>query len=109
MHCIDDKQEIKEFISNYHKVAKPSNYQDEDLDTFFNLNDDAEIMHDQNVDEHIRFNEIESIVEKVASDKEYFIFLLLSEGKTYKEVGKYFNLSGERVRQIYNGMIERLP
>ena len=66
-------------------------------------------MHDHDIDAHIRFNEIESIIEKVASDKEYFIFLLLSEGKTYREVGKYFNLSGERVRQIYNGMIERLP
>ncbi|WP_323709257.1 sigma factor-like helix-turn-helix DNA-binding protein [Mammaliicoccus sciuri] len=109
MHCIDDKQAMKEFISNYHKLAKPINYQEEDLDTFFNLNDDTEIMHDHDIDAHIRFNEIESIIEKVASDKEYFIFLLLSEGKTYREVGKYFNLSGERVRQIYNGMIERLP
>ncbi|WP_159314878.1 sigma factor-like helix-turn-helix DNA-binding protein [Mammaliicoccus sciuri] len=109
MHCIDNKQAMKEFISNYHKVAKPSNYQDEDLDTFFNLNDDAEIMHDHDIDAHILFNEIESIIEKVASDKEYFIFLLLSEGKTYREVGKYFNLSGERVRQIYNKLIERLP
>lgn len=109
MHCIDDKQEIKEFISNFHKLAKPINYQDEDLDTFFNLNDGAEIMHDHDIDAHIRFNEIESIIEKVASDKEYFIFLLLSEGKTYREVGKYFNLSGERVRQIYNKLIERLP
>ncbi|MFY2153360.1 sigma factor-like helix-turn-helix DNA-binding protein [Mammaliicoccus sciuri] len=109
MHCIDDKQAMKEFISNYHKLAKASNYQDEDLDTFFNLTDDAEIMHDHDIDAHIRFNEIESIIEKVASDKEYFIFLLLSEGKTYKEVGKYFNLSGERVRQIYNKLVERLP
>ncbi len=109
MHCIDDKQAMKEFISNYHKLAKPSSYQGEDLDTFFNLNDDTEIMHDHDIDAHIRFNEIESIIEKVASDKEYFIFLLLSEGKTYKEVGKYFNLSGERVRQIYNKLIERLP
>ncbi|MFV5938942.1 sigma factor-like helix-turn-helix DNA-binding protein [Mammaliicoccus sciuri] len=111
MHCIDDKQAMKEFISNYHKLAKPINYQDEDLDTFFNLTDesDTDIMHDHDIDAHIRFNEIESIIEKVASDKEYFIFLLLSEGKTYREVGKYFNLSGERVRQLYNEMIERLP
>ncbi|MFE8114248.1 sigma factor-like helix-turn-helix DNA-binding protein [Mammaliicoccus sciuri] len=109
MHCIDGKQAMKEFISNYHKLAKPINYQEEDLDTFFNLNDDTEIMHDHDIDAHIRFNEIESIIEKVASDKEYFIFLLLSEGKTYREVGKYFNLSGERVRQIYNKLIERLP
>ncbi len=111
MHCIDDKQAMKEFISNYYKLAKPINYKDEDLDTFFNLTDDTddEIMHDHDIDAHIRFNEIESIIEKVASDKEYFIFLLLSEGKTYREVGKYFNLSGERVRQIYNEMIERLP
>ncbi|WP_182728603.1 sigma factor-like helix-turn-helix DNA-binding protein [Mammaliicoccus sciuri] len=34
---------------------------------------------------------------------------MLSEGKTYREVGKYFNLSEERVRQLYNEMIERLP
>ncbi|PCM40991.1 hypothetical protein CPU09_06275 [Mammaliicoccus sciuri] len=61
------------------------------------------------IDAHIRFNEIESIYEKVASDKEYFIFLLLSEVKTYREVAKYFNLSGKRVRKIYNEMIERLP
>ncbi|MEB8067492.1 hypothetical protein [Mammaliicoccus fleurettii] len=80
----------------YHKLAKPVNYQDEYIVTFFNLSDDidTDILHYQNVVAHIRFNEIESIVEKIASDKEHFIFLLLSEGKTYKEVGKCFNLSG---------------
>ncbi|MGM7692206.1 sigma factor-like helix-turn-helix DNA-binding protein [Staphylococcus saprophyticus] len=111
MLCIDDKQEMKKFISNYHKLTKPINYQDANIDTFFNLTDetDTDILHDHDIDAHIRFNEIESIIEKVASDKEYFIFLLLSEGKTYREVGKYFNLSGERVRQIYNKLIERLP
>lgn len=87
---------MKECISNYHKLSKFINYQDKDLDTFFNLIDDKdiEIIHNHDINVHISFNEIELIVEKIASDKEYFIFLLLNEGKTYREVGKYFNISG---------------
>lgn len=96
---------MKEFISNYHKLEKSSNHQDGDLETFLNLINDTKIMHDHNIDAHKCVNKIES----VASRKEYFIFLLLSESKTYREVDKYFNLSCERVRQLYNEMIGRLP
>ncbi|UEH02110.1 sigma factor-like helix-turn-helix DNA-binding protein [Staphylococcus gallinarum] len=33
----------------------------------------------------------------------------MSEGQTYEEVGKIFNLSGERIRQIFDGLLEKLP
>ncbi|MBG9211271.1 hypothetical protein P3U41_14900 [Mammaliicoccus sciuri] len=69
MHCIDDKQAMKEFISNYHKLAKSSNYQDEELETYFDLTDDTEIIHDHYIDAHKLFNEIESLVEKVPAIK----------------------------------------
>jgi DNA-directed RNA polymerase sigma subunit (sigma70/sigma32) len=38
--------------------------------------------------------------------RSYKVLLLRSEGKTYKEIGEIFGISGQRVRQIfYNAII----
>ena len=44
----------------------------------------------------------------MGTDKEYFVFYLLCQGKSLNEVGKIFNLSGERIRQMYNGLLDMI-
>ncbi|MEJ7443125.1 RNA polymerase subunit sigma-70, partial [Staphylococcus warneri] len=44
----------------------------------------------------------------VGTDNEYFVFYLLCQGKSLNEVGKVFNLSGERIRQMYNGLLDKI-
>ncbi|MEB6170586.1 hypothetical protein MXL81_07845 [Staphylococcus pseudoxylosus] len=45
---------------------------------------------DKNIEDVILYNELEEIVEQVGSDKEHYIFWLLSEGYSYKEIGMFF-------------------
>ncbi|WP_421673643.1 sigma factor-like helix-turn-helix DNA-binding protein [Staphylococcus gallinarum] len=33
----------------------------------------------------------------------------MSEGRTYEDVGRIINISGERIRQIFDGLLEKLP
>nr|WP_269668177.1 sigma factor-like helix-turn-helix DNA-binding protein [Staphylococcus gallinarum] len=61
------------------------------------------------VDNTIYFNELDTLISSIANNKEYLIFWLISEGRTYEDVGKIFNLSGERIRQIFDGLLEKLP
>ncbi|GGB91557.1 sigma factor-like helix-turn-helix DNA-binding protein [Staphylococcus nepalensis] len=107
-----DKKTVKQFILNYHKTIDNSKECDEDtsIDDFFSVNSqvDVEPIEENNVEESIFYNEIETLVEKAATDKEFCIFWLLAEGKTYKEVGRIFEVSGERVRQVFDRVLDKI-
>nr|WP_251006308.1 sigma factor-like helix-turn-helix DNA-binding protein [Staphylococcus warneri] len=49
------------------------------------------------------------MIETIASDKEYYVYWLISEGHSYENIGEIFDLSRERIRQIYDGLLEKLP
>ncbi|MDU9349065.1 MULTISPECIES: sigma-70 family RNA polymerase sigma factor [Staphylococcus] len=107
-----DKKTVKEFILNYHKTIDNSKEYDEDtnVDDFFSVNDQQEAVpiDENNVEESIFYNEIETLMEQVATDKEFYMFWLLAEGKTYQEVGRIFEVSAERVRQMFNKLLEKV-
>ncbi|MGW7810134.1 sigma-70 family RNA polymerase sigma factor [Staphylococcus xylosus] len=104
-----NKKEIKAFLIKYqgrndgHIVMEGS-----DIDSFFHVqdNEDTEI---ESVDDTIYFNELETLIETVASDKEYSIFWLISEGHSYKKVGELFGVTEGRIRQIFDELLEKLP
>ncbi|MHD0449152.1 sigma factor-like helix-turn-helix DNA-binding protein [Staphylococcus cohnii] len=107
-----DKKTVKQFILNYHKIIDNSKEYDEDtnVDDFFSVNDQQEAVSidENNVEESIFYNEIETLIEQAATDKEFCIFWLLAEGKTYKEVGRVFEVSGERVRQVFDRALDKI-
>ncbi|WP_435373625.1 sigma factor-like helix-turn-helix DNA-binding protein [Staphylococcus nepalensis] len=107
-----DKKTVKQFILNYHKTIDNSKEYDEDtnVDDFFSVNDQQEAVpiDENNVEESIFYNEIETLIEQVGTDKEFCIFWLLAEGKTYKEVGRIFEVSGERVRQVFDRVLDKI-
>ena len=107
-----DKATVKEFILNYHKTINNSNVYNEDIDIddFFNVNDQitTDELDDNNINDVIFFNELESVVERVATEKEHNLFLLLCNGVTFEKVGNIFGVQAQRVRQMLNKLLDKL-
>ncbi|MHA4769413.1 RNA polymerase subunit sigma-70 [Staphylococcus capitis] len=104
------KETIKQFIKDYQNNTTIDISESElDIDNFFEINDDVEAVDvNDNIDNQIFFNELERIVDRIGTRKEYFVFYLLCQGKSLNEVGNIFNLSGERIRQLYNGLLDKI-
>lgn len=107
-----DKATLRKFILNYHSVQKNDEVSDnnDNLDDFFEINNQEEInlFDENNIEEVIFYNELEEIVEEVGTDKEHYIFWLLSEGYSYKEIGNVFSVSAGRIGQIFDNLLEKL-
>ncbi|MEB7835223.1 hypothetical protein [Staphylococcus equorum] len=107
-----DKATVKEFILNYHKIQDNSVLCDEDvgIDDFFNVNNQAEThkIDNSNVEDVIFFNELEAVIESVATEKEHNLFLLLSNGVSFEKVGSIFDVQAPRVRQMFNELLDKL-
>ncbi|MEB7787299.1 sigma-70 family RNA polymerase sigma factor [Staphylococcus equorum] len=107
-----DKATVKEFILNYHKTINNNDAYNEDIniDDFFNVNDQAET-HDidnNNVEESIFYNELEAVIESVATEKEHNLFLLLCNGVSFEKAGSIFDVQAQRVRQMFNALLDKL-
>ncbi|MBN6850355.1 helix-turn-helix protein [Staphylococcus saprophyticus] len=106
-----DKATVKEFILNYHKTINNSDAYNEDIgiEDFFNVNDQAETHDiDNNVEESIFYNELEAVVERVATEKEHNLFLLLSNGVSFEKAGSIFGVKSPRVKQMFNRLLDKL-
>ncbi|MEQ7789910.1 sigma-70 family RNA polymerase sigma factor [Staphylococcus nepalensis] len=107
-----DKTTVKEFILNYHKIQDNIVSSDEDvgIDDFFNVNDQVET-HDidnSNVEDVIFFNELEVVIERVATEKEHNLFLLLSNGVSFEKAGSIFGVKEQRARQMLKQLLDKL-
>ncbi|WP_436962815.1 sigma-70 family RNA polymerase sigma factor [Staphylococcus shinii] len=80
-----DKATVKEFILNYHNT-----------------------IDNNNVEDVIFFNELEAIVERVATEKEHNLFLLLSNGVSFEKAASIFGVQAQRVRQMLNDLLDKL-
>lgn len=106
-----DKKTVKKFILNYHKTMNNSDVYNEDIDIddFFNVNDQAETHDiDNNIEESIFYNELEAVIERVATEKEYNLFLLLSNGVSFEKAGSIFGVKESRVRQMFNQLLDKI-
>ncbi|RIO32735.1 sigma-70 family RNA polymerase sigma factor [Staphylococcus saprophyticus] len=107
-----DKATVKEFILNYHKTINNNDAYNEDIniDDFFNVNDQAET-HDidnNNVEESIFYNELEAVIESVATEKEHNLFLLLCNGVSFERAGSIFGVKEARAKQMLNRLLDKL-
>ncbi|MCE3404256.1 pathogenicity island protein, partial [Staphylococcus aureus] len=50
-------------------------------------------MTDDNVDDHIIKNHLEMIVDRVANDKEFYIFDSLIQGRSFKDISNVLECS----------------
>ncbi|MDW4036938.1 sigma-70 family RNA polymerase sigma factor [Staphylococcus saprophyticus] len=107
-----DKTTVKKFILNYHKTIDNSETLDEDvgIDDFFNMSDQQvnNVLDNNNFEDAIFFNELETVVESVGTDKEFYLFLLLCKGVSYEKIGSIFGVKEPRVRQMFNQLLDKL-
>lgn len=106
-----DKETVKLFIKNYHKHNDSQDIdQVEDIDDFFSITDSvAYDMEDStHIDEIVFFNELEAVIEQVGTMKQQFIFYMLCEGLTFDKIGERLFVSGKRVRQIYDDLLNKI-
>ncbi|OAO32740.1 hypothetical protein AXY40_08960 [Staphylococcus saprophyticus] len=107
-----DKATVKEFMLNYHKTMNTSDECDEDtsVDDFFSVNDQAVIhnLDNNNVEESIFYNELEAVIERVATEKEHNLFLLLCNGVSFEKAGSIFGVKEQRARQMLNRLLDKV-
>lgn len=88
-----EKKTVKQFILNYHNTIDNNVTLNEDIgtDDFFNVNDQSETheLNNSNVEGVVFLNEVEAIVERVATEKEHNLFLLLSNGVILRSLEVY--------------------
>ncbi len=105
-----DKKQIKSFVSAYHKQTKSDVLIDDDINTdeFFSIGDEDsnEWATDDNVDDHIVKNHLEMIVDQVATDKEFYIFESLIQGRSYQDISDVLECSEQSVRLWYETLLE---
>ncbi|MEX6311833.1 sigma-70 family RNA polymerase sigma factor [Staphylococcus saprophyticus] len=107
-----DKATVKEFILNYHKTIDSSDTHDEEvgIDEFFNVSDQPvnNVIDNSNFEDAIFFNELETIVERIGTDREFYLFLLLCKGVSYEKIGSIFGVKEPRVRQMFNQLLDKV-
>lgn len=107
-----DKATVKEFILNYHKTIDNNDTRDEDvgIDDFFNVSDQPvnNVIDNSNVEDVIFFNELEAVVERVATEKEHNLFLLICNGVSFEKAGSIFGVQVARIRQMFNELLDKL-
>lgn len=107
-----DKQQIKDFVCDYHKRTRSDVLIDDDINTdeFFSIGDENsnEWLTDDNVDDHIVKNHLEMIVDQVANDKEFYIFDSLIQGRSYQDISSVLDCSEQSVRRWYEVLLDKI-
>lgn len=107
---IYDKESVKAFVLSYesHSINKP--LVEQDIHDFFSLDQyNTSLEENNNIEDNIFYNELESVIDDIATDREYYIFHMLAHGAKYEEIGRIMRVSGERIRQIFNELLDKLP
>ena len=84
--------------------------EDTTVDDFFSVNDQAESheMDNSNIEESIFYNELEAIIESVATEKEHNLFLLICNGVSFEKAGSIFGVKEQRSKQMLNRLLDKL-
>lgn len=107
---IYDKKSVRSFIMNYEPPKEELPLHEENINNFFSLDQPkTSIETSDNFEEHIFFNELSSVIENIGTDKEFVVFDLLAHGWSYEKIGEMLMVTGERVRQIFSRLLDKLP
>ncbi len=107
-----DKKQIRGFVCDYHKRTRSDVLIDDDINTdeFFSIGDEDsnEWATDDNVDDYIIKNHLEIIVGGLATDKEFYIFHSLIQGRSYKDISNVLECSEQSVRLWYETLLDKI-
>ncbi|HDE0721284.1 TPA: pathogenicity island family protein [Staphylococcus aureus] len=65
-------------------------------------------MADDNIDDHIVKNHLEMIVDRVATDKEFYIFDSLIQGRSYQDISYVLECTEQSVRLWYKTLLDKI-
>ncbi|MEL1189701.1 pathogenicity island family protein [Staphylococcus aureus] len=65
-------------------------------------------MADDNIDDHIVKNHLEMIVDRVANDKEFYIFDSLIQGRSFKDISNVLECSEQSVGLWYETLLDKI-
>lgn len=103
---------VQKIKLNYHNTIDNNVTRDEDvgIDNFFNVNGQPENheLDNSNVEDVIFFNELEAVIEIVATEKEHILFLLLSNGVSFEKAGSVFGVKESRAKQMLNRLLDKV-
>ncbi|MBB2508418.1 hypothetical protein [Staphylococcus cohnii] len=66
------------------------------------------MLDNNNFEDVIFFYELEAIVERVATEEEHNLFLLLNNGVNFEEAGSIFGVQSQRIRQMLNSLLDKM-
>ena len=108
---LHDIATVKKNIEEYRKNKRQSNIEvvDTSIEDFFSLDTNvSDEVQNLNVENHVYINNLIDEVNLVATDREFSVFWLIISGREFKDIAKIFNLTVQRIRQIFDETIEKL-
>ncbi|MDK4265625.1 hypothetical protein [Staphylococcus warneri] len=109
---IYDLATVKANVIEYRKNNEQSEIEfvDTSLDDFFSFDSSITIENQSlSVGNHEYINDLIDEVNLIATDREFSIFWLIISGRELKDIAKMFNVTAQRIRQIFDKTIEKLP
>ncbi|MEJ7484113.1 hypothetical protein WL639_05235 [Staphylococcus hominis] len=98
-------------IEEYRKNKRQSNIEvvDTSIEDFFSLDTNvSDEVQNLNVENHVYINNLIDEVNLIATDREVSVFWLIISGRELNNMAKIFNLTVQRIRQIFDETIEKL-
>ncbi|MCW9140945.1 hypothetical protein NR218_07825 [Staphylococcus sp. SUC_1.2] len=98
-------------IEEYRKNKRQSNIEvvDTSIEDFFSLDTNvSDEVQNLNVENHVYINNLIDEVNLIATDREVSVFWLIISGRELNDMEKIFNLTVQRIRQIFDETIEKL-
>lgn len=102
---------VKKNIEEYRKNKRRSNIEvvDTSIEDFFSLDTNvSDEVQNLNVENHVYINNLIDEVNLIATDREFSVFWLIISGRELNDIAKIFNLTVQRIRQIFDETIEKL-
>lgn len=105
-----DKQSVKAFVLSYEPPTEEAPMIEEDINDFFSLDQHNTLPEtNDNLEEHIFFNELSSVIESIGTEREFIVFDLLAHGWSYEKIGEMLMVTSGRIQQIFNRLLDKLP
>lgn len=108
---LHDIATVKKNIEEYRKNKRQSNIEvvDTSIEDFFSLDTNVtDEVQSLNVENHVYINNLIDEVNLIATDREFSVFWLIISGRELNDIAKIFNLTVQRIRQIFDETIEKL-
>ena len=105
------QQQLKRILKNTEKIKVKviQKLQIHQQKTFFsldtNVTDEVQSLNEEN---YVYINNLIDEVNLVATDREFSVFWLIISGRELNDIAKIFNLTVQRIRQIFDETIEKL-